>query len=104
MTKVMFALHRSDLGPILLSPEFRAALASAGAQAVAVNLDDAEVAAALRFGPAAPISAVVSLWLGASDPALAIAAVTDAVGEPELHAYRIEDDQVAEQDLQIVEG
>jgi hypothetical protein len=89
MAKVMLALHRTDVGPILLSTEFRAALASAGAQAVAVNLDDADVAAALRFGPAEPISAVVSVWLGWSDPAAVIAAVADAAGEPELHAYRV---------------
>jgi hypothetical protein len=89
VTKVIFALHRSDLGPILLSTEFRAALASAGARAVAVNLDDADVAAALRFGPAEPITAVVSTWLGWSDPATVIAAVTAAAGEPELHAYRV---------------
>lgn len=89
MAKVMLALHRTDVGPILLSTEFRAAVASAGAQAVAVNLDDADVAAALRFGPAEPISAVVSVWLEWSDPAAVIAAVADAAGEPELHAYRV---------------
>jgi hypothetical protein len=85
----MLALHRPDAGRVLLSTDFRTALASAGAHAVAVNLDDADVAAALRFGPAEPISAVVSVWLGSSDPAAAIAAVADAAGEPELHAYRV---------------
>jgi len=89
MTKVMFALHGHGLDTILLSTEFRAALASAGARAVAVNLDDADVAAALRFGPAEPISAVVSVWLGWSEPAAAVAAVASAVDEPELHAYRV---------------
>lgn len=89
MTKVMFALHRPDLGTILLSPEFRAALASAGAQAVAVNLDDADVAPALRFGPAEPITAMVSAWLEAPDPSAVVAAVAEAAGEPELHAYRV---------------
>ena len=89
MTKVMFALHGRDLGAILLSTEFRAALASAGARAVAVHLDDADVAAALRFGPAEPISAVVSVWLGWSEPATVVAAVASAVDEPELHAYRV---------------
>ena len=85
----MLALHRTDVGAILLSTEFRTALASAGAEAVAVNLDDADVAPALRFGPAEAISAVVSVWLGSSDPAPAVAAVADAVDEPELHAYRV---------------
>ena len=86
---MMFALHRPDVNATLLSAEFRAALASAGARTLAVNLDDADVAAALRFGPAEPISAVVSVWLGWSDPAPVIAAVAEAVGEPELHAYRV---------------
>jgi hypothetical protein len=85
----MFALHRPDADAKLHSAEFRAALASAGAQTLAVNLDDADVAAALRFGPAEPISAMVSAWLGWSDPASVVAAVADAVGEPELHAYRV---------------
>jgi len=89
VTKVMLALHRPDAGARLLSAPFRAALASAGARAVAVNLDDADVAAALRFGPAEPISALVSVWLDSSDPAAVIAAVADAVAEPELHAYRV---------------
>ena len=56
---------------------------------MAVNLDDAEVAAALRFGPAQPITAVVSVWLESSDPARVITAVADAADEPELHAYRV---------------
>ena len=89
VTKVMLALHRPDIGPVLRSTDFRTALASAGAHAVAVNLDDADVAAALRFGPAEPISAVVSVWLGSSDPAAVVAAVASAVDEPELHAYRV---------------
>ncbi len=87
MNKVMLMLHRPAVGDVLTSAEFRAALASAGAQAVAVNIDDAEVAPALRFGPADPITAVVSVWLEQPDPAGVIAAVTAAAGEPELHAY-----------------
>jgi hypothetical protein len=56
---------------------------------VAANIDDAEVAPALRFGPADPITAVVSVWLEQPDPADVIAAVAAAAGEPELHAYRV---------------
>lgn len=89
MTKLMFALHRPDLGKALSSAEFRTALAPAGATGVAVNIDDADVAPALRFGPMEPISALVSVWLVSSDPAAVIAAVADAVGEPNLHAYRV---------------
>ena len=92
MTKVMCALHGSDLGAVLLSTEFREALSAAGARALAVNLDDAEVAPALRFGPAEPITALVSVWLASSDPT-AVDAVVTAVGrtagEPELYAYRV---------------
>jgi hypothetical protein len=89
MDKVMLMLHRPAVSDVLTSAEFRAALASAGAQAVAVNIDDADVAPALRFGPADPITAVVSVWLEQSDPAGVIAAVANAVGEPQLHAYRV---------------
>ena len=85
----MLMLHRPAVGDVLTSAEFRAAVASAGGEAVAVNIDDADVAPALRFGPADPITAVVSVWLEQSDSAGVIAAVADAVGEPHLHAYRV---------------
>jgi hypothetical protein len=63
VTKLIFALHASDLGSVLLGDTFRAALADAGVRRLQVNLDDTDVAAApLRFGPGAPITAVVSLW------------------------------------------
>ena len=89
VTKLMLALHRPGIRATLLSSEFRAALASAGVHAVAVNVDDGDVEPALRFGPAEPITALVSVWLGPSDPAAAVAAVADALEEPELHAYRV---------------
>jgi hypothetical protein len=54
-----------------------------------VNLDDDDVAPALRFGPAEPITAVVSAWLGSADTAAVVSAVADAVDEPEVHAYRV---------------
>jgi hypothetical protein len=89
MTKVMLMLHRPDVATTLMSAEFRAALASAGARTLALNLDDADVAPALRFGPAEPISAMVSVRLGRSGPAPVIGAVADAAGDPDLHAYRV---------------
>ena len=88
MMKVMLALHRPDVGAILLGGDFRDALATAGAAAIAVNIDDAEVAPALRFGPGEPISAVVSVW-PLADPVDVVAAIAEAVDEPELHAYRV---------------
>ncbi len=88
MAKVILALHRPDAVATLFTADFRASLVAVGAVALAVNVDDAEVAAALRFGPAEPISAFVSVWTPA-DPADVVAAVAEAVDEPELHAYRV---------------
>jgi hypothetical protein len=63
VTKLIFALHASDLGARLLDDGFRERLRSAGARRLQVNLDDADVAdAPLRFGPGTPITAVVSVW------------------------------------------
>jgi hypothetical protein len=62
-TNAILALHADDLGGPLLGPAFRGRLVAAGVHRVQVNLDDADVAAApLRFGPGAPITAVVSVW------------------------------------------
>ncbi|TIC88712.1 hypothetical protein E8D34_03315 [Nocardioides sp. GY 10113] len=63
--KCILALHRdpsTGLDAELLGPGFRAALAAAGATRLQVNLDDADVAPAMRFGPGARITAVVSVW------------------------------------------
>lgn len=75
--KLILALHAPDLGPTLLGAEFRSAVASAGASRLQVNLDDADVAPALRFGPGTPITAVVGVWT-TGDPA-AVAGVVRAV-------------------------
>jgi len=64
VTKLIFALHRPDLGDSLRAADLRDRLRTAGAHRLQVNLDDADVAVApLRFGPGTPITAVVSLWL-----------------------------------------
>lgn len=89
MTKLILALHGADLDDRLRGPSLRAALAAAGASAVQVNLDDAAVAPAMmRFGPAEPVTALVSVWTG-GDPGAAIACVAAAAGEPVPHAYRV---------------
>ena len=68
MTKLIFALHGSDLSPAphagpLHEPGLRDRLRDLGVRRLQVNLDDADVAAApLRFGPGTPITGVVSLW------------------------------------------
>lgn len=86
--KLMVALHTADIGPSLMASSFRDALASVGAHAVAVNLDDGDVAPGLRFGPGTPISAIVSVWTNC-DPEKAVRAITNAVDEPSPHAYRV---------------
>lgn len=90
MPKLILALHGADLAGVLLSPALRDRLAGAGATAVQVNLDDEDVAPALRFGPGAPVTALVSVW-AESDPTVLISAVADAVEEPNLHAWRVEE-------------
>lgn len=89
MAKLILALHGAGLGDRLRAPEFREALAADGATAVQVNLDDADVAPAMmRFGPAEPITALVSVWTD-GDPAAVVGTVADAAGESEPHAYRV---------------
>lgn len=61
--KVIGALTTAH--PFLLSPGFASSLRAAGARSAQVNLDDAHVADAMRFGPdpGAPVRAVVSVHL-----------------------------------------
>ncbi|TYL44927.1 hypothetical protein FXB39_20870 [Nocardioides sp. BGMRC 2183] len=63
--KLIFALHGADHASSLLAPALRDALSAAGASRLQVNLDDADVAPAMRFGPGEPISAVLSVWFDA---------------------------------------
>ncbi|MEU1980979.1 hypothetical protein [Nocardia sp. NPDC019395] len=89
MTKLILALHGTGLGTRLTAPAFRETLAAGGATAVQVNLDDADVASAMmRFGPAEPITALVSVWTD-GDPATAVGIVAEAADEPAPHAYRV---------------
>lgn len=88
MAKLIAALHGSDLGERLCAAPFREALAAVGASAVQVNLDDAAVAGAMRFGPAAPVTALVTVWTE-GEPAAAVAVVADIAVEPDLHAYLV---------------
>lgn len=88
MSKVILALHGADLRARLFAATFREALSAAGATAVQLNLDDGDVAAALRFGPGEPITALVSAWTD-RDPAAVITAVAEVAGEPVPHAYRV---------------
>ncbi|TQS43946.1 EthD domain-containing protein [Cryptosporangium phraense] len=88
MQKFVVVLHHPDVSSATLSPAVRNALSASGATAVSLNVDDADVAPALRFGPGAPITALVSIWTD-GEPADVIPVVADAAGEPEPHAYRV---------------
>lgn len=87
LTKVLFALHRPT-SPAVFDDSVRGRLAEAGVTRLQVNVDDSEVAAALRFGPGQPITAFVSVW--SDRPASEVVDVVAAtVDDPDLHAYRV---------------
>ncbi|MDT0200848.1 hypothetical protein [Nocardioides sp. AE5] len=88
MTKVIIALHRPGLDDVLRGEPLRDGLAATGATALQVNVDDAPVAEALRFGPAAPVTALVSVWTAGS-PGAVIDVVRRATGEDEVHAWSV---------------
>lgn len=74
--KLMFALWGPDHSA-LRDGALHAALAEAGVRRLQLNLDDADVAPALRIPTGEPIGAVVSLWTD-TDPAAAVG-LLDAV-------------------------
>ncbi|MGO4255721.1 hypothetical protein [Marmoricola sp. RAF53] len=96
MTKLIAALHGAD-APALLAPgpgsdlgsDLRARLADAGCTRVQVNLDDADVAPAMRFGPGdgqgRPITGFVTVWTEDAAATLSVLAALD--GGPSV--YRV---------------
>jgi hypothetical protein len=72
--KLMFALRDADHAA-LRAAALREALAGAGVRRLQLNLDDADVAPALRLTTAEPVSAVVSVW--GEDGAMVAGAVAD---------------------------
>ena len=86
--KLILSLHEPDLAPVLLGADLRAAVAAAGATRLQVNLDDDDVAPAMRFGPGPRITAVVSAWT-AGDPR-AVAAVVRRV-DGSAHGWLVEE-------------
>ena len=88
MPKLILAIHGSERVAPLLDGSFRDALRVVGATSVQINIDDDDVAAALRFGPAEPIAGVVSVWTdgGAAD---VVDVVRAASADSQLHAYRV---------------
>jgi hypothetical protein len=93
LTKLILALHGSDLRSRLFTTTFRDVLTDCGATAVQINLDDEPVREALRFGPGQPITALVSVWLadeaGEAERQAVLRAVSEASGESDLHAYAV---------------
>lgn len=88
MTKLIHVVHGSERAATLFDAGLRDALRAAGATAVQVNVDDADVADALRFGPGEPVTAVVSVWTeGAVGDVVRV--IGDATADPNLHAYRV---------------
>lgn len=88
MTKLILVVHGAGRTAALFDGSFREALRAAGASTVQVNVDDAEVADALRFGPGEPVSALVSVWTQGA-PADIVSQVSAATDDPHLHAYRV---------------
>lgn len=82
--KTIFAFHAEGLHERLLDPALHTELA---AERLQVNLDDADVAGAMRFGPGAPITAVLSVW--AQDPGTAIDVVRRL--DPSVHGWAVEE-------------
>ena len=84
MTKLILAFHGTRLA--LDDADLRSRLAAVGVRRFQLNVDDEPVAAAMRFGPGAPITAFVTLWT-TGDPAAATAILAEL--EPEVHAWRV---------------
>ena len=70
VTKLMYAVWGPDLATTLKDPAWHATLAAAGVERLQLNLDDADVAEAMRIPTfPEPIGAIVSVWLSdAAEP------------------------------------
>jgi hypothetical protein len=90
VSKLIFALHGSDLGPRLHDPALRDRLREAGARRLQLNLDDADVAEApLRFGPGTPITAVLAVWADDESTEAVTGVVRDL--DPSADGWRVEE-------------
>jgi hypothetical protein len=69
VTKLMYAIWGSDVASSLKDSSWHGALAAEGVERLQLNLDDADVAVAMRIPTfAEPISAVVSVWADDAEP------------------------------------
>ncbi|HUP99771.1 MAG TPA: EthD domain-containing protein [Aeromicrobium sp.] len=79
MAKLILAIRgERDVSP-LREPGLRESLEAAGATRLQLNVDDADVAPALRFGPGEPVVALALIWTD-GDTTEALRVVEDAVG------------------------
>ncbi|MCW2858011.1 MAG: hypothetical protein JWR52_3626 [Marmoricola sp.] len=89
MTKLIAILTAPDIGPALHDPALRGRLAEAGVTGLQVNVDDADVAPAMRFGPGdgngRAITAFVTVWTTEVEQTLAVLA---GLGEG-THVWRV---------------
>jgi len=87
--KLIALLYGDHPRPALLEAPLRERLAARGCTAVQVNADDADVAAAMRFGPGdpagRPVTAFVTVWTGDAEAAVAVLA---GLGDGS-HVYRV---------------
>lgn len=86
--KLVLCVRGGDLGEVLRGAALRERLRAAGAAEVQVNVDDADVAPALRFGPGEQVTGLVSVWTD-GDAAPLVAVVAEVTGDPGVHAYRV---------------
>jgi len=88
-TKLITALYGAQSRAGLREPALRERLAARGCRAVQVNVDDADVAPAMRFGPGdatgQPISAFVTVWTDDTAATLPVLTGIDAGA----HVYRV---------------
>jgi len=85
VTKLIAIYHGTDVAAALHDPALHSALAAAGATGIQVNVDDAAVAPAMRFGPGTPITGFLTVW---TDDVAATAPLMTAIGT-EMHLYRV---------------
>jgi hypothetical protein len=88
-TKLITALYGDHSRPALHEAELRESLAASGCTAVQVNVDDADVAPAMRFGPGdpagRPITAFVTVWTENANLTLGVLTGLEAGS----HVYRV---------------
>ncbi len=88
MTKLIAVHYGTDVSAALRDPALHQQLTAAGATAIQVNVEDAEVAPAMRFGPGdaegRPITGFLTVWTEDVEATLPVLTeVADGV-----HAYR----------------